>query len=329
MEPSPATEAPLKITASLAIATALACATASAQTYPDKPIKIVVPFAAGGGVDNLTRLIAKPLSERLKQPVIVDNRPGGNANIGADIAAKSPPDGYTLLMTSSVSTVNRALFKNLPYDALADFVQIARIAEAPSILVVAPSIPAKSVTELVAYSKANAGNISFASTGVGSGQHLNGEIFSKYAGVPAVHVPYKGGPPALTDVMTGRVTYMITNPSEVLPQIEGGKLRPLAVTGRSRMKALPNIPTLTEAGVKNPGTTGWWGLVAPAKTPQAIVDRLAREVLEILKDPEVKANMQRMGLEEAPMPPPEFTAFYRSEVKRYGDIIREFKIETE
>ena len=319
----------MKFTASFAIATALACSAASAQTYPDRPVKIVVPFAAGGGVDNLTRLIAKPLGDRLKQPVIIDNRPGGNANIGADVAAKSPPDGYTLLMTSSVSTVNRALFRNLPYDALTDFVQVARIAEGSSILVVPASLPVKSVKELVAYSKANAGSISFASTGVGSGQHLNGEIFSKYAGVDAVHVPYKGGAPAITDVIGGRVTFMITNPSEVLPQIEGGKLRALAVTGNARMKALPDVPTLTEAGLKSRGTTGWWGLVAPAKTPKPIVDRLAREVLEILNDPAVKANMEKMGLVEAPMPPAQFAAFYKDEVKRYGDLIAEFKIQTE
>ena len=311
------------------VAASVLASTAALAQYPDKPIKIIVPFSAGGGVDNLTRLIGKPLSDRLKQPVIIDNRPGGNANIGADIAAKSPPDGYTLLMTSSVSTVNRALFKSLPYDALTDFVQIARIAEASSILVVPASLPIKSVKELIDYSKANAGNVSFASTGVGSGQHLNGEIFSKYAGVPAVHVPYKGGPPAITDVIGGRVTFMITNPSEVLPMIEGGKLRALAVTGNTRMKALPNVPTMTEAGLKSKGTTGWWGLVAPAKTPQPIIDRLAKEMLEILKDPEVKASMAKMGLEEAPMPPKEFSAFYRDEVKRYADLIREFKIETE
>jgi len=196
-------------------------------------------------------------------------------------------------------------------------------------VVVATSSPIKSVQDLVAYSKANAGNISFASTGVGSGQHLNGEIFSKYAGVPAVHVPYKGGPPAITDVIGGRVTFMITNPSEVLPQIEGGKLRALAVTGNKRMKALPNVPTTTEAGLKSKGTTGWWGLVAPAKTPQPIVDRLAREVLEIIKDPEIKANLEKMGLVESPQSPAEFATFYRDEVKRYGELIREFKIEME
>ena len=319
----------MKVSAILALASALAATAAAAQTYADKPIKIVVPFAAGGGVDNLTRLIAKPLGDRLKQPIIIDNRPGGNANIGADVAAKSPPDGYTLLMTSSVSTVNRALFKNLPYDALTDFIQIARIAEASSILVVPAQLPVKSVAELIAYSKANSGTISFASTGVGSGQHLNGEIFSKYAGVPAVHVPYKGGAPAITDVMGGRVTFMITNPSEVLPHIEGGKLRALAVTGNSRMKALPGVPTMIEAGLKSKGTTGWWGLVAPAKTPKPIVDRIAKEMLDILKDPAIKANLEKMGLVESTMGPAEFAAFYRDEVKRYGDLIAEFKIETE
>ena len=315
--------------AALTACAALAAPEALAQSYPSKPVKIVVPFGAGGGVDNLTRLIAKPLSERLAQPVVIDNRPGGNANIGADVAAKSPPDGYTLLMTSSVSTVNRAMFRNLPYDALTDFVEIARIAQAPSIVVVAADLPVKSVAELIAYGKANAGKVSYASTGVGSGQHLNGEIFTKYAGVEAVHVPYKAGPPALTDVMGGRVTFMITNPSEVLPQIAGGKMRALAVTGNTRMKVLPDVPTLNEVGVKNKGTTGWWGLVAPAKTPKPIVERLAAETLAILKDPQVKAALLAMGLEEAPMGSQEFTQFYKDEVKRYEGIIKEFNIQTE
>ena len=302
---------------------------ALAQGYPAKPVKIIVPFAAGGGVDNITRLIGKSLSERLKQPVIVDNRPGGNANIGAEAAAKSPPDGYTLLMTSAVSTVNRAMFRNLGYDALTDFVQIARVAQSPNVMVVSADLPVKSMKELLEYGKANPGAFSFASTGVGSGQHLNGEIFSKYSGVKALHVPYKGGPPALTDVMAGRVTFFITNPSEALPQVTGGKMRALAVTGNTRMKSLPDVPTMNEVGVKNPGTIAWWGLVAPTGTPKEIIEKLASETLAVLKDPEVKAALAKMGFEEATLGPAEFTAFYRDEVKRYADLVKEFNIQAE
>ena len=311
-------------------ATAIAFAAgAFAQSYPTKPVKIIVPFAAGGGVDNITRLIGKSLSERLKQPVIVDNRPGGNANIGAEAAAKSAPDGYTLLMTSAVSTVNRAMFKNLGYDALTDFVQIARVAQSPNVRVVSAELPVKSMKELLEYGKANPGAFSFASTGVGSGQHLNGEIFSKYSGVKALHVPYKGGPPALTDVMAGRVTFFITNPSEALPQVAGGKMRALVVTGNTRMKSLPDVPTMNEVGVKNPGTIAWWGLVAPTGTPKDIIEKLASETLAVLKDPEVKASLARMGFEEATMGPAEFTTFYRDEVKRYADLVKEFNIQAE
>jgi tripartite-type tricarboxylate transporter receptor subunit TctC len=320
----------MKTIAALVAGAAIAFAPgAIAQAYPDKPVKIIVPFAAGGGVDNITRLLGKNLSERLKQPVIVDNRPGGNANIGAEAAAKSPPDGYTLLMTSSVSTVNRAMFKNLGYDALTDFVQIARVAQSPNVMVVSAGLPVKSVKDLLAYGKANPGTLSYASTGIGSGQHLNGEIFAKYAGLQALHVPYKGGPPALTDVMAGRVTFFITNPSEALPQIAGGKMRAIVVTGNTRMNSLPDVPTLLEVGVKNPGTIAWWGLVAPAGTPKNIVERLAAETLAILKDPEVKASLAKMGFEEGAMGPAEFTAFYRDEVRHYADLVKEFNIQPE
>ena len=320
----------MKTIATLFAAAAIALgAAAHAQSYPTKPVKIIVPFAAGGGVDNITRLIGKSLSERLKQPVIVDNRPGGNANIGAEAAAKSPPDGYTLLMTSAVSTVNRAMFRNLGYDALTDFVQIARVAQSPNVMVVSADLPVKSMKELLEYGKANPGAFSFASTGVGSGQHLNGEIFSKYSGVKALHVPYKGGPPALTDVMAGRVTFFITNPSAALPQVAGGKMRAIVVTGATRMKSLPDVPTMNEVGVKNPGTIAWWGLVAPVGTPRDIIDKLASETLAVLKDPEVKASLAKMGFEEATMGPAEFTAFYRDEVKRYADLVKEFNIQAE
>ena len=317
------------IAASLLLLGVLTAANALAQAYPSRPVKIVVPFAAGGGVDSLARIVSQYLAPPLKQTVIVDNRPGANANLGAELVAKSAPDGYTLLMTSSVSAANRAMQKNLPYDALTDFVEIVRVARAPMILVCSAALPIHSVSDLIAYARANAGKVSYGSPGVGSGQHLNGEVFTKYVGAQAVHVPYKGGSLAMPDVITGRVTFMITVPSEVLPLISGGKLRALAVTGNTRAKALPDVSTLTEAKVANSGFTVWWGLVAPAKTPADIVRRLADDTLAILKLPDVNVAFEKIGVEAAAMPPDEFTKFYRGEVDRYIDVVREFKIEVE
>lgn len=300
-----------------------------AEPYPARPVKIVVPFAAGGGVDSLSRIVAQYLSPRLKQTVIVDNKPGANANLGAELVARAVPDGYTLLMTSSVSAVNRAMSSHLSYDALTDFVQIARIARGASVMICSPSLPIHSVAELIAYAKANPGKVSYASTGVGSGQHLNGELFAKSTGIQAVHVPYKGGALAMPDVSSGRITYMVAVPSEVLPLIAGGKLRALAVAGDTRAKALPDVPTLMQAGAPNSGFTSWWGLVAPAKTPSEIVNRLADETLALLKAPEVNAALERTGVEAAPMPPAEFAAFYRNEVQRYISVVKELKIVSE
>jgi tripartite-type tricarboxylate transporter receptor subunit TctC len=309
----------------------LACAAlqAFAQPYPSRPVKIVVPFAAGGGVDSLSRIVAQYLSPRLKQTVVVDNKPGANANLGAEIVAKAAPDGYTLLMTSSVSAVNRAMSSKLSYDALTDFVQIARVARGASIMVCSPALPIHSVADLIAYARANPGKVTYASTGVGSGQHLNGELFAKSAAIQAVHVPYKGGALAMPDVSSGRITYMVAVPSEVLPLIAGGKLRALAVAGDKRAKALPDVPTLTQAGAANSGFTSWWGLVAPAKTPTEIVNRLADETLALLKVPEVNTALEKTGVEAAPMTPAEFASFYRDEVNRYISVVKELKIETE
>lgn len=317
----------MKSTAALAVLAASGAA--SAQEYPAKPVRIVVAFAAGGGVDLLTRVVVQHLGPRLKQTIIVDNRPGANANLGADFVAKSPADGYTLLMASSVFAASRGLSKKLTYDGLTDFTQVARVGLAPSVLVVSAALPVKSIAELIAYGRAHAADISYASTGFGSGQHLNGVIFSKYAGLPAVHVPYKGGSLAMTDILTGRVTFFMTIPGEILPHIAAGKVRALAVTGSSRAKFLPDVPTLTEAGVPNPGLSAWWGLVAPAKTPKAVVERLSAEMLAVLGDPETRAGIEKIGVQVAPLPAQEFAQFYRNEVKRYMDIGTEFKIEME
>jgi tripartite-type tricarboxylate transporter receptor subunit TctC len=302
---------------------------ASAQTYPDRPIHIIVPFAPGGGVDNLTRVVSERLAARLKQSVVVDNKPGADGSIGADAAAKSAPDGYTLFMASSSVAAKRSLVKSLPYNAETDFTGIARVARAPTVLIVPASLPVKTVAELVAYGKAHPATLTYATPGVGSTQHLNAEILKAEAGIDALHVPYKGGAPALIDILAGRVSFMMGIPSEVLQHVRAGTVRALAVSGRDRMPQLAALPTLAEAGLKNPGQTVWWGLVAPAKTPPAIVEKLEQDVLAILADPETRKAIEAQGLQAAPLTSREFNEFFRDEVKRYAELVKRFNIPAE
>jgi tripartite-type tricarboxylate transporter receptor subunit TctC len=302
---------------------------ASAQ-YPDRSIHIIVPYAPGGGVDNLTRVVAERLGRRLQQAIIVDNKPGADGAIGADAAAKSAPDGYTLFMATSSVAAKKSLVKKLPYDAEADFVRIARIARAPSVLIVTPSLPVKNVADLVAYGKAHPATLSYGTPGVGSTQHLNAEILKSETGMDALHVPYKGGAPALIDILAGRVHFMMAVPSEVLSNIRAGTVRAIAVSGRERMPQLPELPTLAEAGLRtNPGQSTWWGLVAPAKTPPAVIERLARETLAILSDPETRQAIEAQGLQAAPLDAREFDEFFREEVKRYAELVKRFNIPAE
>jgi len=299
---------------------------AQAQAYPSKPVHLVVPYAAGGGVDNVARSVSHQLAARLKQPVIIDNRAGANGNIGADSVAKAAPDGYTLLVGATFLAFNRATTKDLAYDSLRDLVPIARVARAPFVLVVPVSLPAKNVAELVAYLKANADSASYGSVGAGSPGPL---IFSRNTGTKAVQVLYKGGAAAMPDLMAGRLTYMLQTSSEVLPLVLGGKLRALAVTGTERLKALPNVPTMKEAGVANLELTGWWGLYAPAKTPPEIIERLSREMQAVLAVPEVVEALGKQSIEPAPMPAAEFGPFYRNEVQSYAAMVKEFNIVVE
>ena len=311
-------------------AAALALAFSASAQYPDRPIHIIVPYAPGGGVDNLTRVVAERLGRRLAQPVVIDNKPGADGAIGADAAAKSPPDGYTLFMATSSVAAKKSLVKKLPYDAEADFVRIVRIARAPSVLIVTPSLPARTVAELVAYGKANPATLSYGTPGVGSTQHLNAEILKSETGLDALHVPYKGGAPALIDILAGRVHFMMAVPSEVLSNIKAGTVRAIAVSGSDRMPQLPELPTLAESGLRgNPGQTTWWGLVAPAKTPPAIVEKLAQETLAILADPETRKAIEAQGLQAAPLNSREFDEFFREEVKRYAELVKRFNIPAE
>lgn len=296
------------------------------QAWPDKPVHIVVPYAAGGGVDNIARVVATHLAPRLKQPVIIDNRPGANANLGSDAVAKAAPDGTTLLMGATFLAFNRATMKGLPYDSLTDLQPVARTGKAPFVLVVPATLGVKTVSELVAYMKANPDKSSYGAVGAGAPTNL---IFVKNTGTAPVQVLYKGGAAAMPDLIAGRVTFMIQTASEVLPHIAAGKLKALAVTGSERFKALPDVPTMGQAGVANLEGTGWWGVFAPARTPSAIVERLSSEVQAVMKLPDVIASLDKLGVESAPLPAAEFAQFFRQEVKMHADVAREFNLAVE
>jgi len=299
------------------------------QSYPTKPIKIVVPFAVGGIADTFARVIAQKVTEAWGQPVVVENKAGAGGNIGADLVAKSPPDGYTLVMGSiGTHAVNPHLVKNMPYDAQKDFVPIAHVLEAEGLLVVNPSVAAKSVPELIAAAKSQPGKLSYASAGVGTASHLAGELFKIMAGVDMTHVPYKGNSPAITDVMGGQAQMIFATMPTVIQQAKAGRLRPIAVIGAARAKAVPDIPTVAET---LPGfeVGNWVGLFAPAGTPPEIVKRWNAEVQKIMTSADVEPRLEAEGARFVPTTPESFAAFQRSESARWGKMIREAGIKVE
>ena len=299
---------------------------AAAQDYPNRPIRLVVPQPPGGPTDIVARLVAQKLSERLGQQVIVDNRPGAGSNIGTDIVAKAPKDGYTLVVGTVQHIVNPFLFSSLPFDAVKDFAPVTLMTKAHIVLVVNPELPVQSVKELIAYAKSKPGGISWASAGNGSTSHLALELFKVETGVPATHVPYKGTPPALNDLLGGRVQVMFDGVITSLPHIKAGKLRPIAVASLTRSPLLPDVPTMTEAGVAGFETVGLAAILAPSGTPPAIVDKVAREVAAILRMPDVRAQLEAMGLEIVASPPAEFAAYIDSESRKWGKLIKDAKV---
>jgi tripartite-type tricarboxylate transporter receptor subunit TctC len=299
------------------------------QAYPTKPIKIVVPFAVGGIADTFARVIAQKVTEAWGQPVVVENKAGAGGNIGADLVAKSPPDGYTLVMGSiGTHAVNPHLVKNMPYDAQKDFAPIAHVLEAEGLLVVNPSVPAKTVPELIALAKSQPGKLSYASAGVGTASHLAGELFKSMAGVDMTHVPYKGNSPAITDVMGGQTQMIFATMPTVIQQAKAGRLRPIAVIGAARAKAVPDIPTVAET---LPGfeVGNWVGLFAPAGTPPEIVRRWNAEVQKIMTSADVEPRLEAEGARFIATTPESFAAFQRSESARWGKMIREAGIKVE
>jgi tripartite-type tricarboxylate transporter receptor subunit TctC len=295
---------------------------ALAQTYPVKPIRYVVPFAPGGGVDTLAREVGAKLNAEWGVPVIVENRPGAGGNIGTEFVAKAAPDGYTVLMTTNSHAYNASLYANAPYDPLKDFAPLTLVATSPFLLVVHPSLPARNVKELIALAKAKPGALTYSSGGAGGGSHLAGELFSTLAGIKMVHVPYKGIAPAIADLLGGHVSLSFSVVPPAIPHVKTGKLRALAVSTSTRSALLPDLPTIAEAGLKGYEAMSWYATLAPAGTPQAIVNRLNSEIIKILQAPDVRSKLAGLGLEVRTTSPEELAAFMSADWKAWDKIIR-------
>jgi tripartite-type tricarboxylate transporter receptor subunit TctC len=299
---------------------------AHSQTYPSKPIRWIVPFPPGGSTDILARVVGQKLTEAWGQPVVIENRGGAGGTLGAAEAAKAAPDGYTLLMGAIHHTIATSVYPKLPYDFIKDFAPITVVANVPNVLVVNPSVPANNAKELIAYAKANPGKLSYGSAGTGTAHHLIGEQFNLLAGVDIVHVPYKGSAPAIADLMGGQVQVMYDTIASALPHIKAGKLRALAVAPGKRSAALPDIPTLSEAALPGFDVTTWFGALAPAKTPPEIVAKLNKEMVDILKMPDVAKRLADVGAEPVGNTPEQMTAQIRRETEEFGKIVKQAKI---
>ncbi len=306
------------------------CVGAAAQPYPNKPIKILVGFAPGGNTDVVTRILAARMQDLLGQPVIVDNKPGAGGVVATEILVKSAPDGYTLL-TSSLGphTVSPFLLKTVTYDPVNDLAPVSNVSVNALMLLVNPSIPAKSVPELIAYAKANPGKLNFSSSGVGSTTHLSGEVLASMAGIKLVHVAYKGGPPALAALLAGDVQFMFSNLSDSLPQSKGGKLRALAVTTSRRVPQAPDIPTVAESGLAGFDVAPWNGIVAPGKTPTEIVARLSDTIQRIVREKAFRDKMFEIGSDPIGDTPEQFRATINNDIQRWGKIVKEAGIKAE
>jgi tripartite-type tricarboxylate transporter receptor subunit TctC len=303
-------------------------ATVPAQNYPDKPIRIIVGYTPGGGNDIAARLMAPKMSEALGQPVIVENKPGAGTNIAQEYVSRSAPDGYTLMLGSPGMTINPSLYKKLPFDALRDLTGISMFAFSPNILAVNPSLPVKNVKELVALATSKPGKLTFSSSGIGSSQHLTGELFNLRAKVNTLHVAYKGTAPALTGLISGEVDMSFTNIPSALPHIKSGKLRVIANTSDRRAELMPDVPTLKESGI-DVSTIVWYSIVAPAATPRPIIDKLAGVISKIPHTPEMKKRLADLGAEPAGNMPDEFNKFLRAETAEWAEVIKAAGIKME
>ncbi len=299
-----------------------ASAYALGQPYPAKTVRFIVPYAAGGGVDIVTRTLAQKLTEQVGQSFVVENRPGGNANIASEAVAKAAPDGYTLLMGSPANAVNGSLYKKLPYDVLRDFAPVSLIGYGPLVLVVHPSVPARTVKELIALCKAQPGQLNYASGGNGTSQHLAGELLRVTTGIAVVHIPYKGAAPALVDLIGGQIAFMFNNTLEVLPYVKAARLRALAVASTRRSAVLPDLPTFAQAGYPGFEATVWWGVLAPAATPRDVVVKLNAEIVKAMNAPDIKEKFSALGAETTGSTPEQYAEFLKEEVTKWAGVIK-------
>ena len=311
----------------LTFAAVIACSAtlplqAQPSTWPARPIKLVVGYAAGGATDVIARMIAIKLGEQLGQPVVVDNRSGANSNVSAEIVARSPADGYTLYVYTIANTINASLYDKLGYDPLKDFEPIGLIAKIPNILVINEKLPIKSVADFVQFAKESPGGITFASSGSGSSIHLSGEMFKMVAKLNMLHVPYRGSAPAMNDLLGGQVQSMFDNTPSALPHVRGGRLRAIAITSAQRSPLLPDVPTLAESGFPGFEVQSWFGLAAPAGTPRPVVDRLNAELGKVLTNPDVRQRLLNLAATPAPGTPEQMRSFATAEVKRWYDVVK-------
>ncbi|MCC6776751.1 MAG: tripartite tricarboxylate transporter substrate binding protein [Hyphomicrobiales bacterium] len=315
--------------AAAAAAVPLAGRSTFAQAYPSRPIRMIVPYTPGGYTDFMARTVGQKLSDALGQPLIYENRPGANSVIGADVVAKAAADGYTFGTVIAAHAVNASLNPKLPYDTLGDFTYVSLMSIAPLIMVAHPSLPAGSVQELVALAKAKPGTLNFASSGIGAAAHLTMELFKSRTGVDMVHVPYRGTAPALTDLIGGRVNVMIDTVGAMIPHVKAGTIKALVITGRERMAAAPGVPIMAEAGVPDFVTGTWAALLAPARLPASISDRVSGEVARILREPDMRARLATYGYEPMGYSPAETTQFIHDEMARWARVVKEAGIKME
>jgi len=314
----------------LLAATFALASTGWAQSWPAKPIKLVAPSTPGDAPDVIARMIAEKLSTALGQQVVVENKPGAGGVVGSDAVAKSAPDGYTLIMGNAGSHgINAAVYSNLPYDIQRDFAPVSQVAIAPNVMVINPSVPANSVAEFIAYAKSQPGKLSYASGGNGSSAHMSMELFKSMAGVDLQHIPYKGSSPALTDLVAGQVVVFIGNMPPTVPLVKAGKLRALAVTTKGRSALMPELPTISEAGLPGYETVAWFGVLAPAGTPPEIVNRLSQEIARIAKSPEMREKLLAMGAEPVGGTPEEFKAVIDRDIAKWKPLAQKVGIKVD
>jgi tripartite-type tricarboxylate transporter receptor subunit TctC len=316
----------------LGLAAAVSCAAlphAAHAEYPEKPIRFIVPFAPGGSTDFLARLVGQKMTESWKQQVLVDNRGGAGGTLGADLGAKAPPDGYTIVLTAISHSTAVGIYKKLPYDLVADLQAVSLIATQPNALVVHPSLPVKSVKEFIALARSKPGQLAYSSTGTGSAQHLMGELFKSIAKVDMIHVPYKGTAPALADLVAGNVQASMQPVINAVPNAKAGRIRLLAVTGPKRSHVAPDVPTMMEAGVPQYNVVAWYGVHAPSKTPRPVIDAINKAMVSALNLPDVRQRILSQGLDPSPNTPDQFQAFVKAEVARWSKVIADAGIKAD